>query len=201
MEADTLVQSVRAMASRGVLLQARQYIARYRMRRRRKQLDDEQPLAAYLNWLRAKGYRIIDGIPGDSMDFDHVVVCTQGVYLLNVKTRRRPTDGDCIAEFNGAGIAINGGPFDVAPVNDVKAQAEQLERILKECTERSYAVRPVLLFPGWHIKDSEAPKTSGVWVLNPRSLGKWIDFRPPGLHPDLVELAAQGLDKYVRQFD
>ena len=196
-----LVRSAKEMTRGGPLYHGWQYLLRYRTRWRRRKLDKEEPLAAYLNWLRVKGYRIIDGVPGDSGNFDHVVVCTQGVYLLCVKSRRKPVDGDCLVEFNGTGIAINSGPIDDAPVNEVSSQARQLERILKDRTERTYTVRPVLLFPGWHIRDIESPKTSGVWVLNPRSLGKWIDFRPASLHPDLVKLACDELDSYVRQFD
>jgi hypothetical protein len=177
-----------------------QYLMRYRIRLRRRKLEKEEPIAAYLNWLRSKGYRIFDDIPGDSGNFDHVVVCAQGVYVISTKMRRRPSDGDCVVDFDGAGVSINGGPVDIAPVNDIIAQAAQLERILKEQTERSFFVRPILLFPGWHITNSESPKTSGVWVLNPRSLGKWIDFRPASLHPDLVNLASTGLDRYAEKF-
>lgn len=196
-----MVRSVKEISRGGPLYSGWQYLLRYRTRLRRRKLDNEEPLAAYLNWLRVKGYHIIEKIPGDSGNFDHVIVCTQGIFLLSVKARRRPTDGDCVADFNGAGIAINGGPVDVVPVNEVIAQAQQLERILKDVTDRSYSVRPILLFPGWHIRDSESPKTSGVWVLNPRSLGKWIDFRPASLHQDHVHIAVDGLNRYAQQFD
>ncbi|MDH4048332.1 MAG: NERD domain-containing protein [Gammaproteobacteria bacterium] len=162
--------------------------------------QNELSISEYLDWLRIKGYRIYNEVPGDSGNLDHVVVCTQGIYVIKTKSRRQPQSGDCVVEFNGSGISINEGPLDEAPVNEVRAQGEQLERILKEHTDRNFTVRPVLLFPGWHIRDNETPKTSGVWVLNPRSLGKWIDFRPASLHPDLVELATQGLDRYVQQF-
>lgn len=188
------------MPSSSMLHKFRQYLTRRRIRQRRRTLDAELPVTAYLDWLRVKSYRIYDGIPGDSGNFDHVVICTQGIFLVTRITRSRPSDGDCIVEFNGSGISINDSPVDAAPVNAVRAQAEQLERLLKELTERNFSVRPILLFPGWHIRDSEAPKTSGVWVLNPRSLGKWIDFRPASVHPELVDLACQGLDRYLKQF-
>jgi hypothetical protein len=188
------------MARGKLFVRLRRYLLQLRIRRRRRKLESERSIDEYLDWLRVKGYRIFNEIPGDSGNFDHVVVCTQGIFLINSKFRRLPADGDCVVEFDGAGISINGGPQDVAPVNEALAQAKQLERILKECSERSFSVRPVLLFPGWHIRDSEAPKTSGVWVLNPRSLGKWIDFRPAALHPDLVDIATEGLDRYVQQF-
>lgn len=184
----------------GVLHKFRQYLKRRQVHKRRRTLDSELPVSVYLDWLRVKSYRIYDDVPGDSGNFDHVIVCTQGIFLISKIARRRPSEADCIVEFNGAGISINDSPFDVAPVNAVVAQSGQLERLLKEQTERSFCVRPVLLFPGWHIRDSEAPKTSGVWVLNPRSLGKWIDFRPANLHPELVDLACQGLDRYLKQF-
>jgi hypothetical protein len=188
------------MSRKHPLSQMWQFVARYRIRQRRRKLEDERPITEYLDRLRIKGYRILDTVPGDSGNFDHVVICTQGIYLISVKMRRQPSGGDCVVEFNGIAVSINDGPADVAPVSDVRAQALQLERILKQHTERNFNVRPVLLFPGWHIRDREAPKTSGVWVLNPRSLGKWIDFRPASLHGDLVELATQGLERYLKQF-
>jgi hypothetical protein len=183
------------------LYRARQFFVRRQMLNRRRKLEGELPVAAYLDRLRINGYRLYHEVPGDSGNFDHVVVSAQGVYLVSTRYRRLPSAGDCVVEFNGSSIAINGGPPDEAPVNAVRAQAMQLERILKDHTDRAFSVRPVLLFPGWHIRDSEAPKTSGVWVLNPRSLGKWIDFRPASLHPELVDLASQGLDRYVQLFD
>ncbi len=195
-----MIPNPKSMPRSSMLHKFRQYLTRRRIRQRRRTLDAELPVTAYLDWLRVKSYRIYDGIPGDSGNFDHVIICTQGIFLVSKMTRSRPSEGDCVVEFNGAGISIDDSPFDIAPVNAVIAQAEQLERLLKEHTERNFAVRPVLLFPGWHIRDSEAPKTSGVWVLNPRSLGKWIDFRPASLHPELVELSCQGLDRYLKQF-
>lgn len=195
-----MIPNPKTIPRSGVLHKFRQYLTRRRIRQRRRTLDSELPVSAYLDWLRVKSYRIYDEIPGDSGNFDHVIICTQGIFLVNTITRRRPAEADCVVEFNGDGISINESPFDIAPVNAVVAQAGQLERLLKEHTERNFTVRPVLLFPGWHIRDSEAPKTSGVWVLNPRSLGKWIDFRPASLHPELVDLACQGLDRYLKQF-
>jgi hypothetical protein len=200
-EVDALVRSVNSMTGNGLLHRLQQYIERRRIRQRRRKLESERSVDEYLNWLRVKGYRIYGDVPGDSGNFDHVVVCTQGIYLINTKMRRLPSDGDCVVDFNGSGISINEGPLDSAPVIEVRAQAGQLTRILKDCADRTFSVRPVLLFPGWHIRNSEAPKTSGVWVLNPRSLGKWIDFRPATLHPDHVDLVTQGLDRYVAQFD
>lgn len=196
-----MIPNTKTTPSYNVLHQFRQYLRRRRVRHRRRTLESELPLSAYLDWLRIKSYRIYDNIPGDSGNFDHVIVCTQGIFLVSKILRRRPSEGDCIVEFDSSGISINDGPPDKAPVTAVQAQAEQLERLLKEHTGRNFSVRPILLFPGWHIRDSEVPKTSGVWVLNPRSLGKWIDFRPASVHPELVKLACEGLDRYVQQFD
>jgi hypothetical protein len=112
-------------------------------------------LSAYLDWLRVKSYRIYDGIPGDSGNIDHVIICTQGIFLVSKITRSRPSEGDCVVEFNGTGISINDSPFDIAPVNAVIAQAEQLERLLKEHTDLFQCTANITV-SGWHTRDGEA---------------------------------------------
>lgn len=59
-----------------------------------------------------------------------------------------------------------------------------------------FQVRPVVLYPGWFI--TRQPKDAEVWVLNPRSLWKFLEHCPTSLNPVEIRMIAKHISRYQR---
>jgi hypothetical protein len=159
--------------------------------------EGERAVGEYLDRLRRLGYRIYHDIPGDSGNIDHVIICTRGVYCIETKTRSKPIKGECKIRYDGSAVSLNNGPPDQSPIIQAKAQARQLQRLLKEHTGSDFPIQPVVLFPGWHI---DANSKSDVWVLTPKGLPMWIGSEEERIPMKDVKHAASQLAAYVRDY-
>ncbi|MGD1866747.1 MAG: hypothetical protein ACFB0D_19520 [Phormidesmis sp.] len=79
------------------------------------------------------------------------------------------------------------------------AQAGWLSAQIQESTGHTHKVQPVVVFPGWFITSRlGAEHQSGVWVLNPKGLLKFIENTPQRLAPEEVKLVSYHLSRYIR---
>lgn len=162
--------------------------------------EDRRAVSGYLERLRGLGFRVFHDVPGDSGDIDHVIVCRHGVFSIETRMRRRPVDGPCRLRYDGRAVAIAGGPSDRSALAGPRARAKQLARILRTGTGRDFAVRAVLLYPGWHVESPDPGDGPGVWVLSPKSLPMWIKHETESLHGREVRQAADALADYLAQY-
>jgi hypothetical protein len=58
-------------------------------------------------------------------------------------------------------------------------------------------VQPVVVFPGWFIEPFDM-KAAGVWVLEPKSLDRFIEREPEHFSREEVKAMASALSSYVR---
>ena len=163
--------------------------------------DGEKVVGEYLDRLRANGYRVYHDIPGDGWNIDHVVISTRGVFTIETKTRSKPMTGEPLVTFNGKSVSVDGGPEDERPIRQSLAQSKQLRTMLKEWTGNDFAVRAVVVYPGWYVRHDSGSKGADVWVLNPKALHKWIEHEDEVVPVDRVKQAATALSKYVRGVD
>jgi hypothetical protein len=174
----------------------------FRQAKRYKQgLRGEQAVGEYLDRLRSKGYRVIHDVPFDDWNIDHVIICERGIYTIETKTRSKPDKGKPIVTFGGKYVSVDGGLREERPIVQATAQAQTLRVLLKELTGISLPVQSVVVFPGWYVESLPGSRESQVWVLNPKSLHKWIDKRRQSISAEHVTVAAAALGKYVRKFE
>lgn len=181
-----------------------------RVRRNRKKIeslklgrDGERIVAQYLDeYVVPHAYRVLNDVverDGEAITFniDHVLIGPGGVFVLETKTRSKPTLGEPVVEYDGARVRVDGGPWDEAPIRQAKANAAHVRRILEETTgRRDVRVRAVLLFPGWWIEGTSSGKD--VWVLEPKALPGWLEQERPGLAREDAALYASRLAGHVR---
>jgi hypothetical protein len=160
--------------------------------------DGERAVGQFLDRLVANGYRVYHDIPGDGWNIDHVIISTRGIFAIETKTRSKPSIGESLINFNGKSVAVDGGPEDERPIRQSLAQSKQLQTMLKEWTGYDFAVQGVVLYPGWYVHQDSKEKSTGVWVLNPKALHKWIQTKDEAIPVDRVKQAATALAKYVR---
>ena len=80
----------------------------------------------------------------------------------------------------------------------MRAASKWLQSVLRESTGLNFAVKPVILFPGWYVESTIEGKKSGIWVLNPKALPGFMDNRPDVISQDNVMLAAYHISRYIR---
>jgi hypothetical protein len=119
---------------------------------------------------------------------------------VETKTWSKPKRGDARISFDGEHIVASGHDPDRDPVGQARAQASWVARLIEEGTGRKYAVKPVVLFPGWWIDQGEGTLKE-LWVLEPKALPGFLANEPTRLDKGDIKLAAYHLSRYIRTFD
>lgn len=176
------------------LYRIRQTIKRLRIAR-----DGEKAVGQYLSDLREQGHRTYHDVIGSDFNIDHVIISDRGIYTVETKTYSKPETGRPTIVFDGEQIKINNTTFaQPDAVIQAQAQAKWLQTLLKESTGKDFAVKPVIVFPGWFIEATPAAKLSPVWVLNPKALPGFLNHQPQVLAQEDVQLASYHLSRYIR---
>ena len=164
--------------------------------------DGERAVGQSLDTLRRKGYRIIHDLIGNGFNLDHVIICEKGAYTVETKTRSKPTKGSCEIIYDDEGISINKYISDNKMLIQAKAQKKWLEKTIVELAGIKLKVIPVVVFPGWFIKDSrDKERGNNVWVLEPKALPAFIDKQPNIISEEQVRLIANHLSLKNRTTD
>jgi hypothetical protein len=158
--------------------------------------DGERAVAEQLDVLKGQGAIVFHDLIGDGFNLDHVVLSSQGVFVVETKTHSKPIKGSPTVTFDGKTLLISGFKPDRNPVTQAEGNARWLAQMLRATTGKEFAVRPVVLFPGWFVEPS--PKGSSVWVLNPQALPSFIQHEPTRIVESDLHLAAYHLVRYIR---
>jgi hypothetical protein len=186
------------MATMGVAYLVWQ-VSRYlpRLKQLRQAIDGERAVGQCLERLRAEGYHVFHDLIGDGFNVDHAVVAPAGVFTIETKTWSKPAGGEPRIDFDGERIVAHGHEPDRDPVVQAKAQSSWLGRLIGETTGRRVAVRPVVVFPGWFVKQSEG-STRDVWVLEPKALPGLLAHEKNHLSPEDVKLISFHVSRFIR---
>lgn len=154
----------------------------------------ERHVAELLEEIRAKGYHCCSDIVGDGFNIDHVVVGPTGIFAI--ETKYRSGFGE-IEYRNSTGLFIGGKKQEDALLNQARASAAHVRRMLKEDTGRSQWVKAVLVFVGdWKIKN--AWRDTDVAVLSENELPTYFDRYDPELTRNEIDLIASHLARSVK---
>jgi len=167
------------------------------IRRLKQARDGERAVGQYLERLRADGYEVFHDVIGDGFNVDHVLIGPAGVFTIETKSYSKPASGPAEISFDGEQVAIGGWQPDRNPVIQARAQAGWLRALLKETTGREFTILPVIVYPGWFVKQDGRPKTP-LWVLNPKALPQFLKNRDPALGKSDIQLAAYHLSRFIR---
>lgn len=185
-----------------IVLSAYSFFKLVRIKKRLKSLrlgrDGERAVGQTLEALRRKGYRVFHDLIGDGFNLDHVIICEKGAYAIETKTRSKPAKGRCEIIYNEDGISINGSAPDNKMLIQAKAQKKWLEKTISELTGIKLMVIPVVVFPGWYIKDNREEKRDRVWVLEPKALPAYIDNQSNVISGEQVRLIANHISIHNR---
>lgn len=160
--------------------------------------DGEKLVAEGLQEMIKQGATVLNDIQSDKFNVDHVVVSTNGIYLIETKTFSKPAKKDAKISFNSEDVFADGFLVDRNPIQQAKALAKWLQELLMQSTGIKFAIRPVVLFPGWFIEPMK--RGQEVWILNPKALPTFVSNEPALLKDTDVYLVAFHLSRYIRTF-
>jgi hypothetical protein len=167
------------------------------LRRLKLGRDGERFVGQFLEGIRAQGYEVFHDVPGDGFNIDHVLVGPAGIFTIETKTRSKPLKGDSRVQFDGEALRIN-GHADRNPVEQARAQANWLRRIVFEFMGRKVPLRPVILYPGWFVEQAPG-STKCLWVLEPKALPAFLEREPVALSETDVKAVAFHLRQFLER--
>jgi hypothetical protein len=158
--------------------------------------DGERTVAEQLGVLKGQGGIVFHDLVGNGFNLDHVVLSSQGIFVVETKTYTKPAKGSPTITFDGQTLLVNGFEPQRNPITQAESNARWLAHMIRASTGKEFPVRPVVLFPGWFVE--QFPKESSVWVLNPQALPSFIQHEPIRIDESDLHLAAYHLARYIR---
>jgi hypothetical protein len=160
--------------------------------------DGEKAVGQLLDGLRVSGYSVFHDVVGAGFNVDHVLIGPAGVFSIETKTWSKPAKGSPEISFDGETLRAAGWEPDRNPIVQAKAQASWLHGLLAGSTGKGFPVRPVVLFPGWYVKDSRGSRNE-LWVLEPKALSAFLSNEPEAMTAEDAKLAAFHLSRFIRE--
>lgn len=149
-------------------------------------LRGEQAIGEKLIEVAYCGLRTFHDVPGDgAWNIDHVVVGTQGVFVIETKTRRKPRAGKSDQArwkvlFDGAALQFPHGK-DLKAVVQAQANARWLSNYLAKKTGDAVWVEPLVAIPGWWVETTV--KDPAVLAVNAKQLASYLRSLPTARVP------------------
>ena len=156
----------------------------------------EEAVGQYLEEkLRPMGCHVLHDIPGEGFNLDHIVIGPTGVFCIETKTHSKPLHGSPGIQYDGEKVTVDGFSPNRDPIVQAKSAANWLRELIERTTGRKFAVKPIVLYPGWFVK--KMPQNADVWVLNHKVLPTFISNNQAKLAVEDVALITFHLKRYV----
>ena len=151
-------------------------------------------VAEVLDDLRSFGYRAFHDLVRDGFNIDHVVVGPAGVFA--VETKFRSGKGE-ITFRNGEGLFVGGFPEERDSLKQARANAAEVNRIIKDNCNFDEWVWPLVVFVGeWRVKNDWQNTDARVFTTG--SLVAHIVNQQPRLKQSEIELIASHLERSAK---
>lgn len=158
----------------------------------------ELAVGQHLESLNSSDAKVFHDIPGDGFNLDHVIICQQGIFVVETKTWSKPEVGDAKILYDGDNLLKNGRPTGNSAINQVNAGASFLKEIFLDSTGRKFEVQAILAFPGWWVDQPNGYHNNTPWVLSAKAIPNFILTQPNQLNSENVHLAKYHLKQHIR---
>ena len=167
-------------------------------------LRGEQAVAEALNEAADSGFRTFHDLPAEeNWNIDHVAVGTRGVFLIETKARRRRASRNGQPEhevvFDGESLEFPFGK-DAKPIEQAKRNAKWLSNFLEKKTGNPVWVEPLVVLPGWYVKNSDKGNFP-VKAMNANYLPGFLRRQDEKLEPAQVRRIITALEEKCRDVE
>jgi hypothetical protein len=154
----------------------------------------ELRVAQVLDDLRNFGYHAFHDLVRDGFNIDHVVVGPAGVFA--VETKFRSGRGE-ITFRNGEGLFVGGFPEEKDSLKQARANAAEVNRLIKENCGFNEWVWPLVVFVGdWRVRNDW--QNTDARVFTPDKLVTHIVNQQPRLKRSEIKLIASHLERSAK---
>lgn len=159
--------------------------------RARDGLVSERVTGMQLNRLVARDCVVLNDLPADKFNIDHVVIAPAAIYVVETKSFRKPRDGGkqaSIVRYEGDALVFP--DFRTRkPLEQAERNAKWLAGELREALGQQYPIVPAVALPGWFIQPVPPARQKGTIVFTP--MGQGADFMAEG--PERITPIQRGL--------
>jgi hypothetical protein len=127
-------------------------------------LEAEWFVSSELHDIEASGYKVFHDIQCDKFNIDHLVIGPNGVFAIETKGRRKPTNSKTTAEKSQEHVVnVKGNVLefpnykDTSIIEQATRQAKWATTWLSEATGEKIVVCPIVTIPGWFVKTISKP--------------------------------------------
>lgn len=164
-------------------------------------MEGEMYTGQALDQLMLEGARVFHDIPFDYGNIDHVVVSPSGVYSVNTKTFRKPTNvkNNNVVVDHGENVIRFPDWTQPIPNKQLLTERDWLAKELNSAVGERVVVEPILALPGWYIERRIG--RGDVYVLNPVNAGKFFVQNRSVLSPAMIQRISHQLDRLCRDVE
>ncbi len=153
-------------------------------------------VAEHLDELKPRGAEVFHDVQVDGINLDHLVICTHGIYAVEVNRWKKPWDTATIHLIGGDAIRVDVAP-ECNPTRQVGRATRWLERFFAEAMGNAPSVCGVLVLPRAWVAPAATPGV--VCVSDPKALPAFIKRQPVALDARMVHLASVHLSRYLHR--
>lgn len=140
---------------------------------------------------------VLHDIVMGNFNIDHVVISKYGIFLMETKTRSKPSKGQANIKYDGYTLDINGF-ITKEPLIQAKALAKELQSLICNLTGKSFYVQPAVIFPGWFIRYQSVKANQDVLVANPKMLNGLVEKSHMTMTHVDQKIVSEALKRFVR---
>jgi hypothetical protein len=164
--------------------------------------EGELAVGQALEQLRHAGFYVYHDFPADKFNIDHIVVGPKGVFVVETKTRSKPTTNnrieDATVEYDGRMLYFPKGD-DFKTIDQAKRQASWLSDWLGKAIGEQIAARAIVALPGWFVKRTSS---EGIPVANPKQFSSLFEhIKPRTLSESMITRINHQLDQKCRDIE
>lgn len=132
-----------------------------------------------------------------TFNLDHVLIGTNGVYVVETKAWRKPEKGSPVIEYKDGHLYKMGREIKDDTLREVVSLAKTANAFFHELTGRAYYVKPILVVAGWFCKCGSIGDAQFL-ILNEKQVANWVQKDKPQRIPDSkdLELLRVKLEQY-----